>query len=359
MRALMIGSTEGISGKTMVTIGLATALRASGYSVGYMKPLGRQLTAVGGGAVDADAQFLQAVLGLPDDVADLCPVMMTPDLFLRGVRGEAGDIRGRIRAAFDRLAAGKDVLLLGGTGTLADGAFLGVSAPQLSAELGAPILLVEPYRSEACVDRVLLAQALLGNALFGVVFNRIPPQSLPEVEGAAIPFLAAKGVEVLGAIPQDRHLDAITVRQLVEVLDGKVVCGTERLDAFVERFSVGAMDADAALGYFQRVANKAVITGGHRTDIQLAALETSTTCLVLTGDQMPNQIIAARARDAGVPIVCVAFDTLTTVEKLQAVMGKIRIREASKVRRTQDLLHDRLNSRRIIQKLGLKSPAAA
>jgi len=81
---------------------------------------------------------------------------------------------------------------------------------------------------------------------------------------------------------------------------GKVVCGEAALDEFVERFSVGAMDTGAALGYFQRLPNKAVITGGNRADIQLAALETSTRCLVLTGDQMPNQIIIARAREAGV-----------------------------------------------------------
>lgn len=354
MRALYIGSTEGISGKTMVTIGLASALRASGYSVGYLKPLGKQPIPVGGATLDADAQFLKEILDLPDDARDLCPVVMTPDVYLRGLRGEAGDVLGRIRAAFDRLSVGRDVLLLGGSGTLADGAFLGVPALRLSQEFDAPVLLVDPYRAEACVDCVLLAKELLGERLLGVVINRIPPQGLPEVEEAAIPFLAAKGIEVLGAIPQDRHLDAITVRQLVEVLDGKVVCGTESMDAFVERFSVGAMDADAALGYFQRIPHKAVITGGHRTDIQLAALATSTTCLVLTGDQMPNQIITARARDAGIPIVCVSTDTLATVEKLQAVMGKIRIREQSKVERAQALLRDRLNSRRIIQKLGLR-----
>jgi len=354
MRTLFIGSTEGNSGKTMVTIGLASALQANGYTVGYMKPLGKQLTRVGSAVVDADAHFLKEVLGLSDEAEQICPVVVTPDLFLRGLREEAGDILGRIRKAYDQLSTGKDVLLMGGAGTLMDGAFLDVSALRLAREFDAPVLLVNTYQAEAGVDSVLLAKELLGESLLGVIVNRIPPQGLPEVEEAVVPFLAAKGIEVLGAIPQDSHLDAITVRQLVDVLDGKVVCGKENLDAFVERFSVGAMDADAALGYFQRIANKAVITGGHRADIQLAALETSTTCLLLTGAQMPNQIIAARARDAGVPIVCVPYDTLTTVEKLQAVMGRIRIREVSKVHRAQEILRERLNSRRIIQKLGLK-----
>ena len=36
---------------------------------------------------------------------------------------------------------------------------------------------------------------------------------------------------------------------------------------------VGAMSVESALSYFRRKPNKAVITGGDRADIQLAALE--------------------------------------------------------------------------------------
>jgi len=144
------------------------------------------------------------------------------------------------------------------------------------------------------------------------------------------------------------------LRQMVEILDGEALCGQQRLDEFVERFSVGAMDVNAALGYFQKLPNKAVITGGHRADIQLAALETSTKCLVLTGDQMPNDIIIARALELGVPIIMVHHDTLATVEKLESVLGRARIREDRKVQRARELLRDRLNVRRIIKKVGLK-----
>jgi BioD-like phosphotransacetylase family protein len=351
MHTLYIGSTAGNSGKTMVTIGLAPALRAGGYRVGYFKPVGKQATTVDGKVVDADAQFLRDTLHLAEPLDQLCPLVLTQDVMTKGLRGEGGDVMGRIRQAFDRVSAGKDVLLIGGTGSLAEGSFLGVPPVRLAREFRAPVLLVDPYQTEVCVDCILLARELLGDQLMGVVLNRVPPQALPEVEQVVAPFLHGKGIEVLGIVPLDRLLDAITVRQLVEVLDGKVLCGEEALDEFVERFSVGAMDTDAALGYFQRLPNKAVITGGNRADIQLAALETSTRCLVLTGDQMPNRIIVARAREARVPMLLVRYDTLTTVEKLEGVLGRIRIREAQKVTRAQDLLRERLNSRRIIQKL--------
>jgi BioD-like phosphotransacetylase family protein len=354
MRTLFIGSTVGNSGKTMITIGLAPALQESGYKVGFFKPLGKQPTMVGGKVVDADAQFLKETLHLAEPLEQICPVVVTQDLLFRALHGDLSDVRSRIQKAFDAVSAGKDVLLMGGAGTLADGGFLGVPTLSLIKDYKAPVLLVDPYHNEVCIDCILMAREMLGDALMGVVLNRVTPQGLPEVEQIVVPYLASKGIEVMGVIPLDRLLDAVTVRQLVEILQGKVVCGEGALDEFVERFSVGAMDTGAALGYFQRLPNKAVITGGNRADIQLAALETSTRCLVLTGDQMPNQIIIARAREAGVPIVVVSHDTLTTVEKLESVLGRIRIREAPKVRRAQEVLRERLNHRRIIQKLDLR-----
>ncbi len=352
MRTLYIGSTTGNSGKTMVTLGLAPALQAGGRAVGYFKPLGRQPRTVGGQVVDADAEFLREVLGLAEPLEDLCPVVVTQDVQTRALRGELGDLMARVRRAFERVSAGKDVVVMGGAATLAEGSFLGLPPVRLAQEFAARVLLVDPYHPEVCVDRVLLARELLGERLLGVVINRVPPLALREVEGVVAPFVAGRGVEVLGVVPLDPLLDAITVRQLVAVLDGTVLCGEQELDRFVERFSVGAMDTDAALAYFRRLPNKAVITGGNRADIQLAALETSTRALVLTGDQAPNRIILTRAREANVPVILVRHDTLTTVERLEGVLGRIRIREAQKVARAQELLRQHLDARRIAQKLG-------
>ncbi len=354
MQTLFIGSTAGNSGKTLITVGLGLALKECGYKVGYVKPLGKLPITVDGKTVDADAHFLKGILNLAEPLEQICPVILTQDLVARGLRGEIPDLRSKIQQAYDTISAGKDITLIGGAGSLADGSFLGISGTRLAKEFRSPVLLIDLYTNEVCLDCILTAKESLGDRLMGVVLNRVTPQSLPEVEQMIVPFLGSKGVEVLGVLPLDRVLDAVTVRQMTEILDGKVLCGQDRLDEFVERFSVGAMDVDAALGYFRKLPNKAVITGGHRADIQLAALETSTKCLVLTGDQMPNEIIISRAREVGVPIISVHYDTLTTVEKLEAVLGRIRIREERKVQRARELLRDRLNYRRIVEKLGLK-----
>ena len=338
MKALYIGSTAGNSGKTMITMGIGLRLKEQGLKVGYLKPVGRSPVTREGRLADGDAEYLKRVLSLDDPLDDICPVVVTQDLVARGLRGEGLDLVPPIRMAFERIAQGKDVVLVGGSGSLTEGLFLGVAGLQVVKALGLPVLLVDPYHTEVCVDCILAAREALGNRLLGVVLNRVTPASLPEVTGAVVPFLQRRGIPVLGTMPHDLVLDAITVRQLHGVLGGRVLCGEDRLDEFVERFAVGAMDVEAALSHFLKQPNKAVITGGHRSDILMAALETSTRCLVLTGDQPPNNLILSRAAERGVPVLLVPDDTLTTVEKLEGVLGRIRIREERKVARARQLI---------------------
>jgi hypothetical protein len=94
-----------------------------------------------------------------------------------------------------------------------------------------------------------------------------------------------------------------------------------------------------------------VITGGHRTDIQLTALETDTCCLVLTGGVAPNDHILNRAQEAGVPILVVQEDTLLTVEKFENLMGRLRIREKAKIDRGVELVRGNVDTGGILAAL--------
>jgi BioD-like phosphotransacetylase family protein len=146
-------------------------------------------------------------------------------------------------------------------------------------------------------------------------------------------------------------LDSVSVRTLAESLSADVACGEGALDTLIERFCVGAMDVDSALRVFRRVPRKAVITGGHRADIQLTALETDTCCLVLTGGVAPNEHILGRAQEAAVPILVVQEDTLLTVEKFESLMGRLRIREKAKIERGVDLVRGNVDTGGILAAL--------
>jgi uncharacterized protein len=189
------------------------------------------------------------------------------------------------------------------------------------------------------MDQVLSAAEALGPRFLGVVFNRVQPAQEKFVRETVIPFFRARGMRVLGAVPLDPVLGSVSVGALAEYLSASVVCGGEDDGkAMIERFCVGAMDVEHALRVFRGISRKAVVTGGYRTDIQLAALETDTVCLVLTGGVAPNELILARAREKGVALLTVAEDTMATVDRFESLLGRLRIREPEKIRRGIDLV---------------------
>jgi hypothetical protein len=117
----------------------------------------------------------------------------------------------------------------------------------------------------------------------------------------------------------------------------------------VETFTVGAMTAEAALSRFRRYQNKAVITGGDRTDIQLAALETSTVVLILTGNLHPSPLIIQQAEMLNVPILLVKENTMETVDCIERVHGKTRLGQPEKLDAFMQLMSENVNMKSLLK----------
>lgn len=348
---LYVASTDSFAGKTLVALALAKLWGRQGIAVGYVKPLGKIPVMEDGRVVDEDASFLARELGHPGPPEAVCPVVVTQDLVMSAYRGEPIRLKERILKAASEAASRSDVLLLGGAANLRDGIFLGISPLVLVSDLDCKVLLVDRFSGEKSMDQVLWAAAVLKERLLGVVFNRVAKEQEAFLEETVLPYFAARNLRVFGAIPADAVLDSVSVKALAENLAADIACGEDRLGTLVERFCVGAMDADSALRVFRRTPKKAVITGGHRSDIQLAALETDTGCLVLTGGVPPNPLVLARAQETGVPILVVQEDTLFTVEKFENLVGRLRIREREKIDRGVALVGANVDSAGILAAL--------
>jgi len=355
MVPVYVGSTAGYSGKSLVTLGLGLKMLEDGLSVGYMKPLGRTPIMVDGSLTDGEARFMKDTLGLPDPIGDICPVVYTQDLVAGSFSGKVKGLPGKVRKAYSALAKGRDAILMSGGKDIYDGGSLGLSGVALIRAFSAKAVVVDPFSGDISVDRLLAVKEMLGPLMIGSVINKVPPSGLDYLRDMVGPYLKKKGIPLLGVLPVDKMLNAITVGQLRESLGGKALCCEDRQDELVENFLIGAMDVESALKYFRKTPNKAVVTGGHRSDIQLAALETSTKCLVLTGDMPPNDLIISKARTAGVPIIMVKHDTLTTVERIEAVVGKTRILENKKVTRARDLMQKHFDYAEFYRKAGIKT----
>jgi len=355
MLPIFLVSVSPFAGKNVVALGLALKMRREGKSVGYFKPIGPLPVTAEGTIADEDAVFFRKVLDLQEPLEVLCPVVLSDETIADLLRGSLPDTRETVLSAFRAASQGKDVVVAVNMGRLSCGLALGYPMHKFVRDVQARVIVVDRYRwPMEALDGILHIRNLVPDHFAGVVFNRIPGSRASVVQNAVAPFLKSRGVDVLGMIPDDAILGAVPLSELVEELGAKVLCGGDRLDGLVEHFSIGAMNPEAALRFFQRVPNKAVITGGDRADIQLAALQTSTRALILTGDLYPSERILTRAEELGVPVLLVPYDTSTTAERCDELHGHMSLHSERKIARVSELIEECVDWGTLRRNLGLK-----
>jgi BioD-like phosphotransacetylase family protein len=268
---------------------------------------------------------------MAEPVELLGPVALTPAKLEQQLRGPETDYAPRLVEAFRKVSAGCDVMVLEGGRSLREGYVAGLPPRRVVELLEARVLLVLKHDDSLMVDRALTAQDYFGPALAGVAINDVPRNRLDGVHETVTPFLARHGLRVMGVLPANPLLAAPTVAELAEGLNAEILCCADQKDVLVEDRMVGAMSAESALSYFRRKPNKAVVTGGDRADIQMAALETSTRCLILTGNLYPNPMVLHRAEDLNVPVLLARQDTFSTVEIIEGYFGRSRFQHPQKL----------------------------
>ncbi len=346
----LVSSIHESTGKTAVTLALATLAREQDADVGYMKPVGTRLESHVGKTLDSDPLLAAEVLDLDDPVEDMEPVVYSPTFVREAVRGreDPDAIRKEVRAAFERVAADRDRVFVEGGATVTTGGIVDLTDPEVAELLDARVLLVADYDRTGDLDDVLAAADRLGDRLAGVVFNGVADATFDEVVDDAVPFLEGRDLPVFGIVPRDRRLAGVTVADLASEIGARVLteAGT---DGYVERFVVGAMGANTALAHFRRTTDAAVITGGDRSEIHTAALEApGVRCLILTGGHDPSGAVLGTAERKGVPVLLVGGDTISTVERAEDVVHSGRTRDADTVDRMRSLLTDHADVDRLL-----------
>lgn len=357
MASVYLASTETFVGKSAVCAALLEQFRGAGYRVGYMKPVSVSAVPGESGAADEDAQLMRRLFDLPEDPKTLAPVLATPRVVDNVLRGEQSDFRAVVQTAYEQVTTDRDIVVLEGVNTWAEGALLNLSAHEVSEMLDVPVLLVARYRSTLAADPIIAVHRYLQQRMIGVILNQVLPDQIDFVRGTIAPFLERSGVPVVGIIPDDPQIGAVTVGELADVLGATTVAQGDPNRA-IEHLSVGAMGADTALQFFRRKPNKAVITGGDRADLQIAALETSTSCLVLTGNVRPAQAVVDRATQRGVAVLMVTGDTLGVVQRAEGLFGRVRFGRGDTHARFSQLAAANVDLERLIRLLNLPATGA-
>jgi len=331
LAALYITSPQAGAGKTLVCAGLGRHLKSHGKKVGFFKPL---VAAIKTKTVDSDTAFMKKILSLKEPLEDLCPVI-------------GGEGAGKVKQAYTKVAKGKDVVIIEGVWRQRPGGKTAEASYEIAKALEAKVIVVEGYSPDLFKTNVSDKYKGFGADLLGVVINKVPLSRMEAVREL--------GGAVLGVIPEDRTLLSLSVAELAELVAGKIVNDAGSSAELVENYMLGALGVDSGLDYFGRKINKAVVVKGERPDMQLAALETSTRCLVISGDGSPIYDVRHSAEDKAIPIIVTDEDTVSVMESVEQALGMTKLNQQKKLPRLDEIIKQRFDFEALYEGLGIAS----
>lgn len=338
-KSIYITTIESNSGKSLVSLGILRMMLNKSSKVGYFRPI---INKPENSAYDSHTFTALKYFNLEMDYKDCFSYEQNEIVALLG-EGKTDEIIQNIIEKHKKLEEIYDYVLIEGTDFSGDGGFTEVDVNLMIAKnLGVPVLIVGAgngkKKKEFINTMVLTYKSFIKKevAVIGLIANKIEKDELAFI---------SKGLKE--KIPNEVHVDVIpkidflaypTLKEVVEVLQGKVLFGGQFLDNSIESFSIGAMQLRNYLTRIQE--NSLVITPGDRADIILGALQANDSTnypkisgIILTGNLLPEDSILKLIEgvQATVPIISVEGGTFDISNKIGAVNPKIYATNRKKI----------------------------
>ncbi|WP_445749154.1 phosphate acetyltransferase [Polaribacter sp.] len=338
-KSIYITTIESNSGKSLVSLGLLRMMLNKSSKVGYFRPI---INKGKNSAFDDHTNTAIKYFNLDIKYED-CYTYEQSEIVALLSEGKSDEIIQKIINHYKKLEAEYDYVLIEGTDFSGDGGFTEVDVNLMIAKnLGVPVLIVGAGNGKKKQDFVNTMQLTYKSfikkdvAVIGLIANKIEvneqefiSQELKKVIPSEVPF---------DVIPNIDFLANPTVKEVIEILNGKVLFGQQFLDNTIESFSTGAMQLR---NYLTRIKeNSLVITPGDRADIILGALQANASTnypkisgIILTGDLLPEDSILKLIDgvQATVPIIAVTGGTFDVSNKIGAVNPKIYVSNRKKI----------------------------
>jgi hypothetical protein len=145
----------------------------------------------------------------------------------------------------------------------------------------------------------------------------------------------------------------VTVGDIAGAVDGEIINFKDKAGELVENVMLGAMSPDSARDYYNRLRNKAVVTRYERADMQLAALETSTRCLVVSG-RRPSTSVMVKSEDKKVPVIVTNKGVNEIISGIERSLAAAGFRQSQKLQVMTAMLDSRFDYKALNTALGLK-----
>jgi dethiobiotin synthetase len=218
-KGIFVTGTDTGVGKTIVAATIARLLTERGISVGVLKPVTSGCIELGGQLVSEDAELLKWASGTTANEQDCSPYLLREPIAPSVAASQEG-VRidfAVIKAAFDRLAASHDFVIVEGAGGLMVPLAGGLLTADLITYLGLPIVVVA-RPGLGTVNHTLLTTFVarqMGITVSGIIINGYPHQPGKAEEYAPHMLDSLSGSPLLGIFP---FSDETEPRAIVEQL---------------------------------------------------------------------------------------------------------------------------------------------
>ncbi|SDO66046.1 phosphate acetyltransferase [Desulforhopalus singaporensis] len=235
----------------------------------------------------------------------------------------------------------------------------------IANNLSSPVLMIaNAHEEQDTTDRVVKSCQFAmesfeekGIRILSVIVNRCPASRQEELQRSLREKMAGK-VDLIYTIPYEESLNRLTMAEIAQALNAKVVYGNSQLNRPVSRFVIAAMNLRS---FLNRVGNdNLVITPIDRLDIILGILAAYRSRnmariggIVLTGYFKPDKLLRNLLEGMHdlVPILKVEEDTFTTATRIKEIHTCIRPEAIRKIAAALGLFESNVNSTELRSKI--------
>ncbi len=320
MVTLFIASSTENAGKTMLCAGLGKLWQEQNKQIGYLRPSPST-------EVNKDAQFMSTIFDFNRPVESLClPASTSAQLH-------------------DLTPKDKDITIV--EGLIAD------LLPLFSGSPEEAFLIIHDYSKPLTAS--LAEYTRIKPDPLGIIINKVPRKDLAKAKEKILSEMADTGIKLLGLIPEERILAAPSIADLAEAVQGKILNDADSASNLIENIMVGASTFDRGAAYYSRKDNKAVILWGERpgfrkaalSNYQLAAMQTSTRCLIVSHNGTPVPPVAAKTAELKIPFVSAPGTVPELVNAIEKAMENLKFHQEARIPRLIQVLCNTIDLKQI------------
>lgn len=340
-KTIFIATAEPYSGKSIVALGLVDMLMHKAQKIGYFKPI---INSDPKEAKDVHIETIIHHFNLQIKYEDTYAyVREEADKLIQAEN--QGEVIDTIISKFKKLEENYDFTIVEGSDFLGEGiAFEFDANASIAKNLGAPVVIVVSGEGKSISQVNHAVITIMQNfhkrdvQVLAVIANKVHPENAHDVK-EVLREQIPKDI-IISVIPEDLRLKSPTIKEILDVLDGKVMFGEPHLSNLADHFIFGAMQVPNFLSHIKE--NVLIVTPGDRADIIISSLQANISSnypkvagIVLTGGFEPAESIIKliEGLQAIVPIIAIKEGSFSTANKLGAIKSKITPDNIKKIQR--------------------------